>query len=227
MTDLANWTPRARPGLKVLEGARVGLEPLDWKRHGEELFDAVAGPRNLDLWRWMPRGPYPTFGLFCDDLEAWRTGGGWETLIIRAAGSGEIMGMASFMRIRESHGSCEVGAVAFGETLKRTAAATEAMFLMARHVFEDLGYRRYEWKCNDDNRASHRAAARLGFVYEGTFRNDMVVKGKNRDTAWYSITDREWPAVKAALEAWLRAENFEPDGYQRQSLEAFRAGRAG
>ncbi len=126
--------------------------------------------------------------------------------------------MASYMRIRQEHGSAEVGFVLFGARLQRTAAATEAMYLMARHLFEDLGYRRYEWKCDDDNAASKRAADRLGFTFEGVFRNDMVVKGRSRDTAWFSMTDAEWPRLGGRLDAWLASENFDPDGRQKRRL---------
>lgn len=130
--------------------------------------------------------------------------------------------MASYTRIREAHGSVEAGCVAFSHRLQRTAHATEALTLMARHVFDDLGYRRYEWKCHDANAASKRCAERFGFQFEGLFRNDMVVKGESRDTAWYSIIDAEWPALRAALAAWLAPANFAAAGRQRQPLAAFR-----
>lgn len=130
--------------------------------------------------------------------------------------------MASYMRIREAHGSVEIGCVAFSHRLQRTTRATEALTLMAQHVFDELGYRRYEWKGNNANLASKRAAERFGFTFEGVFRNDMVVKGESRDTAWYSIIDSEWPVVRAALHAWLAATNFDGHGRQRQRLESFR-----
>src|SRR5262245_30220492 len=129
------------------------------------------------------------------------------------------LGYASFMRIDPSHGVIEVGSILFTPALQRTAAATEAMYLMARHVFEDLGYRRYEWKCNAKNEPSRRAAVRLGFTFEGIFRQHMVVKGHNRDTAWYSMLDSEWPARKTAFERWLDPSNFDAQGQQRRALE--------
>jgi RimJ/RimL family protein N-acetyltransferase len=130
--------------------------------------------------------------------------------------------MASYMRIRPEAGSAEVGSVVFSKALQRTAAATEAIFLMARHLFEDRGYRRFEWKCDNQNAASVRAARRFGFTAEGVFRQDMVVKGRNRDTAWFSILDGEWPRIRSAFEQWLAPENFDPAGQQRRSLAAIR-----
>jgi len=139
-------------------------------------------------------------------------------MIIRQAQGGDILGMSSYMRIREPHGSVEIGCVAFGPDLKRSAEATEAMSLMAGHVFDELGYRRYEWKCHNDNAASRRAAERLGFAFEGVFRNDMVVKGQNRDTAWFAVTDDDWPTIDAAFTAWLDPQNFDAFAAQRSKL---------
>jgi len=170
----------------------------------------------------MPLGPFLTPEAFRHGFEHQRAISGWETLVIVSIATGETLGSASFMRIREAHGSCEVGCVAFGKPLQRTAEATEAMYLMAAHAFDELGYRRYEWKCNDANLASRRAAIRLGFQFEGVFRNDMVVKGENRDTAWYAMTDDDWPKTGAALQAWLDPGNFDPVGQQRESLAAIR-----
>lgn len=136
--------------------------------------------------------------------------------------SGRALGMASYLRITPEHGVIEVGYIWYSPELQRTAAATETMYLMARHVFEDLGYRRYEWKCNELNEPSRRAALRLGFTYEGVFRQHMVVKDHNRNTAWYSMLDSEWPAAKAAFEAWLRPENFDAQGRQLHGLADLR-----
>lgn len=220
--SLKHWSPRERPGQWPLTGARVVLEPLDWDSHLSGLYAAVAAPDVSDIWTYMPIGPFESrkqfrkvFGYVAADL-------GWEVMVIRRAEGGEVLGMASYMRIREPHGSAEIGCVAFGPALKRSAEATEAMYLMAGHVFDELGYRRYEWKCHNDNAASKRAAARFGFAFEGVFRNDMVVKGENRDTAWFAMTDADWPALKAAYQAWLAPENFDAAGQQNQRLEAFR-----
>jgi RimJ/RimL family protein N-acetyltransferase len=221
MTDLSTWTKRPTPGASVLEGQRVRLEPLDWDAHGAGVFAAVGGDAHAGIWEWMPVGPWPTPETLRDFLGFTRKTEGWRTMVIRAQSSGEILGMAAYMRIREAHGSAEIGCVAFGPKLKRSTEATEALALMAGHVF-DLGYRRYEWKCNTLNAASKRAAERFGFAYEGMFRNDMVTRGKSRDTAWYSITDAEWPVLKGALSRWLAHDNFATDGAQVRTLESFR-----
>lgn len=219
---LDSWAPCRRPGKELLQGTLVTLERLDWSCHGAGLFAVLGGEANADIWQHMPIGPFADFDSFRNALDRSRSEQQWETLVIRDNNS-EIRGMASYMRIREAHGSVEIGCVAFGHRLQRTTQATEALQLMAEHVFDDLGYRRYEWKCNNANLASRRAAERFGFVFEGLFRNDMVSKGKSRDTAWYSIIDTEWPSAIAALRAWLAAENFDAAGHQRKSLESFRA----
>jgi RimJ/RimL family protein N-acetyltransferase len=222
MSDLSTWTPRPTPGLAPLDGRRVRLEPFDAAAHGDGLFAAVGGEANAGIWEWMPVGPFNGREDLLGFLDHQRTHESWRTLTIRAATTGGVLGMCTYMRIREAHGSAEIGCVAFGPRLKRTPEATEALFLMAGHVFA-LGYRRYEWKCNTDNLASKRAAERFGFVFEGIFRNDMVTKGRSRDTAWYSITDAEWPKLRAALAGWLAPSNFAPEnGRQLRTLESFR-----
>lgn len=220
--NLGNWTARQRPGLISLHGNLVKLEPLDWSKHGQSLFAAVAGEQNLSLWDYMPIGPFPKVDPFRQFLEKARAEQGWETLVIVDAASNQVLGMASYMRIREDHGSAEIGCVAFGDKLKRTPQATEALMLMAAHVFDDLGYRRYEWKCNNANLGSKRAAERFGFAFEGVFRNDMVTKGQNRDTAWYSIIDSDWLAIRRALTGWLAPSNFDQYGQQIRKLEKLR-----
>lgn len=220
--SLKSWSRRERPGLWPLTGPRVALEPLDWDLHKIGLYDAVAAPEAADTWTYMPIGPFSDLKAFHQIFDKVCADSGWETLVIRRQTDGKILGMASFMRIREIHGSAEIGCVAFGHALRRTVEATEAMFLMAQHLFDELKYRRYEWKCHNDNANSHRAAQRLGFQFEGIFRNDMVIKGQNRDTAWYAMTDEDWPAVKHAFEAWLDDSNFDAAGQQKQSLESFR-----
>ncbi|MEQ8733441.1 MAG: GNAT family protein [Rhodospirillaceae bacterium] len=217
--DLSTWAPRARPGSVTLTGETVRLEPLDWTQHEAGLYAAVGGDENAALWAYMPIGPFLNADTFPPEFERQRVSSGWETMVIIDAATDTIAGMFSFMRLREAHGSVEIGCVVFGPRLQRTRQATEALYLMARHVFDDLGYRRYEWKCDDQNAASARAARRFGFVYEGTFRNDMVVKGRSRDTAWFSITDGEWAQVKAGLEAWLSPNNFDANGTQFKTLE--------
>ncbi len=221
--SLSKWTARERPGQWPLPGMRVVLEPLDWAAHLEGLFEAVAAPAVSDIWTYMPLGPFESASEFQKTFEFVAQDLGWEVMVIRAATGGEILGMSSYMRIREAHGSAEIGCVAFGPALKRSAEATEAMSLMAEHLFDELGYRRYEWKCHNENAASKRAAERFGFRFEGIFRNDMVVRGKNRDTAWFAMTDEDWPAVKSAYKAWLAPKNFDAVGQQKKRLEAFRS----
>jgi RimJ/RimL family protein N-acetyltransferase len=222
MQDLSTWKKRGTPGLVALEGRHARLEPLNWPKHGEGLFTAVGGDANAGIWDWMPVGPFPDRESLRSFLALMHDAEGWKTLVIHDRPSGDILGMATFMRIREAHGSAEIGCVAFGPKLKRTRHATEAQALMAGHLFDELGYRRYEWKCNVGNAASRRAAERFGYVFEGVFRNDMVAKGRSRDTAWYSITDTEWPALRLALEHWLADGNFATDGGQIRTLESLR-----
>jgi len=221
MTDFS--VPCPTPGLSVLAGRRVRLEPLDPAVHAAGLFAATGGEANAALWEWMPVGPFLTPDALTDFLLTEHTAQRWRTLVIHSVATGEILGMATYMRLREAHASAEIGCVAFGPKLRRTPEATEALFLMANHVFA-LGYRRYEWKCNERNLASKRSADRFGFVFEGIFRNDMITKGRSRDTAWYSIIDTEWPRLRDALEHWLAPDNFATDGSQKRSLESLRAG---
>lgn len=223
--NLAGWTSRPRPGTKTLHGLLVRLEPLEWQRHGERLFAAVGGSENAGIWRYMPTGPFADYAAFRSRLQQSGSEQQWETMVICAAAGNDVLGMASYMRIREAHGSVEVGCVAFSPRLQRTTSATEALALMATHVFDELGYRRFEWKCHNANLASKRCAERFGFTFEGVFRNDMVTKGESRDTAWYSIIDTEWPAIRKALDEWLSPVNFDAAGSQKQTLETLRTTR--
>lgn len=220
MSDLARFKACKTPGQVDLTGNYVRLECLDWERHGAGLERAVLGAKNDDLWTYMPIGPFADLASYKLVVDFAGKDRGWQTMVIISQNSDEVLGAASYMRIREQFGSCEVGAVTFGKALQKTREATEAMYLMARHVFDDLGYRRYEWKCDNDNVASKRAAHRLGFSYEGLFRKDLIVKGKNRDTAWFSITDDEWPALWARFQTWLSPDNFDNKKRQLRKLEA-------
>lgn len=221
-TDFSDWTPCDLPGSGVLTGRYSKLEPFDADRHGQLLFDSVAAPGNEDIWTFLPDAHLSTAQTFAEGLMQAHTHIGWRTMVIRGLSDDAVLGMASYMRNRPEHGSTEVGCVAYSHALQRTTIGTEAIYLMAAHVFDDLGYRRFEWKCNNDNVASHAAAKRYGFQYEGIFRNDMVMKGKNRDTAWYAMTDGDWPSLKAAFDNWLHPNNFDEAGQQKQRLEAFR-----
>lgn len=219
---LDHWQPCLPLGEASLNGNYAVLEPYDQETHAAALFSAVAGPINTDIWTYMPLGPFDAQSEFEQALAYTNANLGWKTMVIRCRESGDVRGMASYMRLRPEHGSAEVGCIAFGPQLKRTRIATEALYLMIDHALRGLGYRRFEWKCDNSNTASKNAAIRFGFVFEGVFRNDMVVKGRSRDTAWYSITDTEWPALEQMYSAWLQAENFDKGGCQRRTLNDFR-----
>jgi RimJ/RimL family protein N-acetyltransferase len=212
------WQPVPFPGKQPIRGRFAVVEPLDPSRHARLLFAA----NSLDdgrMWTYLPYGPFPNL----EDYEAWLDGAAAQRdpsfYAILDAASGEAAGVASYLRIEPGAGVIEVGHLAYSPKLQRTPAATEAMYLMMKRVF-DLGYRRYEWKCDSFNLPSRAAAQRLGFSYEGTFRQAVVVKGRNRDTAWFSILDRDWPALRTAFETWLDPANFDEDGHQRASLSA-------
>jgi RimJ/RimL family protein N-acetyltransferase len=192
------------------------LEPLDAALHATALWDGVRG--HDEVWDWLADGPYASEAELKRALEEKQAGKNAVFFAILSRANGRAEGYASYMRIDPTHGVIEVGNIMLSPALQRTTAATEAMYLMARHVFEDLRYRRYEWKCNALNEPSRRAAERLGFTFEGIFRQHMVIKGRSRDTAWFSMLDHEWPARKQAFEAWLDPANFDEAGRQHKSL---------
>lgn len=215
MSDLSHWTPPPFPPAKVLEGRYCRLEPLDVARHGADIAAAFAGAH--DVWTYLPvpepkdRGEYEKFlGLMIG-----RTDIVPFAVVDRA--DNKAKGHLWLMEIRPAHGVFEVGFITYSPALQRTRPATEAIYLCGDYGFS-LGYRRFEWKCNNRNEPSKRAAVRYGFQYEGLFRQHQVVKGQNRDTAWYSILDTEWPARKAAFERWLAPDNFDSQGKQKISL---------
>jgi RimJ/RimL family protein N-acetyltransferase len=210
-------SPARRPGRDAIHGHFVTLVPLDPAIHADDLWNGVR--QHDDLWLYLFEGPFPERAGFDMYLAQKAASNDQLFFAIVERASGRAVGYASFMRIEPVHGVIEVGSILYTPGLQRTAAATEAMYLMARHVFEELGYRRYEWKCNAKNEPSRQAAVRLGFTFEGIFRQHMVVKGRNRDTAWYSMLDSEWPARKAAFERWLDPGNFDVQGKQRKALE--------
>ncbi len=222
VTDLHNWKLCAQPSLPSVGGAFVQIDAFSPDRDRDGLFAAIGGAGNDALWRYIPFGPCASAEELADALSFHGDAQNWQTHIIRARETEEVLGAASYMRIRPEVGSVEIGCIVFSKQLQRTPAATEAMYLMARHIFDDLGYRRYEWKCDNNNAASKSAAERLGFKFEGVFRQDMIVKGENRDTAWFSILDSEWPRVKAGFEAWLAPGNFDSESRQRRSLRQCR-----
>ena len=221
------WEPAALPQRIVLQGQTVRVEPVSAARHGADLFGAISGPdADPDLWSYLGYGPFDQEDRFIDHLAANEASTDPLYFAVVNESTGTAQGVASLMRLDPVNGVAEVGHIWFGAGLQRTTAGTEAIYLLADYVMTDMGYRRFEWKCNDLNQRSRRAAERFGFTYEGTFRHHMVVKGRNRDTAWYSIIDTEWPAVRAGFLAWLDPENFDAEGRQRRSLQACRANPA-
>lgn len=205
----------------TLTGQYVTVEPLNPAAHGNALWEEISGPENDELWRYLHEEPFAEKVDFERDLEVKAASKDPLFHAIVDHSSGRAVGRASFMRIEPKHRCLEVGSILYSRALQKTRGATEAMYLMARHVFETLGYRRYEWKCNALNEASRRAALRLGFTFEGIFRQHQIVKGQNRDTAWFSMLDHEWPRRKQAFEAWLNPANFDAGGAQRKSLAEF------
>jgi RimJ/RimL family protein N-acetyltransferase len=216
------WSPVPAPEKRPFEGRTVGLEPVDPARHAGDLFaQSVATPA---LWTYMGYGPFADPASFRSWLEgcAKETDPLFYAIVDRAAG--RAVGMASYLRITPAMGVIEIGHIWFAPVIQRTRQATEAIFLLMRHVFDDLGYRRLEWKCDALNAGSRRAAARFGFAYEGIFRQHMIYKGRNRDTAWFAMTDGDWPAIRAGFERFLDPGNFEASGVQRQPLAVRRPG---
>ena len=222
MDDLSGWTARERPARAPIEGRFVRLEPLDAARHGDGLYAASATPDAEDRFRWL--GETPPAGR--DAFQTWLEGAAASEDPLHFAvidrQSGRIAGRQSFMRIDTKNGVIEIGNILWNEPVARRPAATEALYLFARHAFDTLGYRRFEWKCNNANTPSKRAALRFGFTFEGVFRQHMVVKGTNRDTAWFAMVDKDWPVIRGALEAWLAPENFDAEGRQKRRLQDIR-----
>ncbi|MFV0358494.1 GNAT family N-acetyltransferase [Tropicimonas sp.] len=221
---LAVDLPRPRPGRQEMQGRFCRLEPADPVRHAAGLHAAFAEDREGRIWTYLPYGPFATAGDLAGWMQATCLGDDPLFFVLRDLASGRCQGVASYLRIDPGNGSVEVGHINLAPAIQRTPAATEAMFLMMRHAMDRLGYRRYEWKCDALNAPSRRAAERLGFRYEGTFRQATHYRGRNRDTAWFALTDEDWPAIRAAFEAWLCPENFDSAGRQRQSLRSLRQG---
>jgi RimJ/RimL family protein N-acetyltransferase len=216
------WAPPPLPPREPMAGRFCRLEPLDPDRHAADLFAAARADADGRTWTYMGYGPFPDFAAY----RAWADGAARTSdplfFAIVDAATGRAVGVASYLRIDPRNGSVEVGHLYFSPALSRTPAATEAMVLMMRRAFA-LGYRRYEWKCNALNAPSRRAAQRLGLSFEGVFRQAAVVKGRNRDTAWYAAIDREWPALAAAFDRWLDPANFDAAGRQRVPLSELTA----
>jgi RimJ/RimL family protein N-acetyltransferase len=219
-------SPADVPQRCSLAGQYVTLEALDPTVHGESLWANLGGAQHEMLWVYIFDGPYLDREAFDEELERKAASQDYLFFAIVDNQSTRALGLAAYVNVYPAHRSIEVGSILYSPALQRTRGATEAMYLMARHAFEDLGYRRYEWKCNVLNESSREAAARLGFTFEGIFRQHRIVKGHNRDTAWFSMLDCEWPARKAAFERWLAPTNFDAEGGQKAALsELIAAGR--
>ena len=212
------WTDRRRPPRMAVSGRYCTVEPLDPRKHGRDLFEAAANDKAGRMWTYLPYGPFATHQAYA----------GWMSMTCMAedplfyaiidSATGKAVGVASLMRIDPKGGAIEVGHIALSPLAQRGRVATEAMFLLMKRVFDEIAYRRYEWKCDSLNAPSRKAAERLGFTYEGTFRQATVYKGRNRDTAWFAIIDKEWPLLKTCFEKWLDPANFDADGQQKLRL---------
>ena len=216
--DVEGWVARPRPPLTALEGAYADVVPLRAADHGDALFAAFKTDKSGAMWTYMPNGPFDQradFDRFLSEAET-STDPLFYAIINKSTDRAE--GFASYLRIKPAVGVIEVGFIAMSPLLQKTRVATEAMFLMMSHVFDDLGYRRFEWKCDTLNGPSKKAARRFGFTYDGLFSQATIYKGRNRDTAWFSILDRDWPQVKAGFQTWLEPGNFDADGMQRTAL---------
>ncbi|MGF7162739.1 RimJ/RimL family protein N-acetyltransferase [Rhodoligotrophos appendicifer] len=215
--------PGKRPDNRLLFGRTVTLEPLDPSRHAMPLFEGFDAKSDPDgeIWTYLPYGPWTDYTSFYHWLSTQAAGTDPKFYAIVPRRSQKAEGVATYLNIRPELGVLEVGHIWFTPQLQKTRAATEAIFLMMKHAFEDLGCRRFEWKCDSLNAPSRAAAKRYGFRFEGIFRKHMIVKGRNRDTAWFSITNDDWPDIRMGFQAWLADENFDDDGKQRKPLGAF------
>jgi RimJ/RimL family protein N-acetyltransferase len=214
--------PARLPDGRALFGRSVTVEPVSVARHGGDLWQSFAdSDAHGRLWTYMGYGPFADEAAFRQWLAKCEASPDPRFYALVPRNSGKAAGMASLMRITPEHGVIEIGNIWFSPALQRTREATDALFVMIRHALDELGYRRLEWKCDALNAPSRRAALRLGFTFESIFRQHMVIKGRNRDTAWFAILDHEWPRLRAAYQAWLSDDNFDADGRQRKPLDAF------
>lgn len=219
---LPDWQPRPLPEHQVFTGETCQLEPFSLAQHGDALSACWSLAEDGRDWTYMFMGPFSDRQAWLDYASQLETSRDPLHFAVIDLATEQATGTLSLMRIQPEHGVMEVGHVAFSPRLKQTRMATEAHYLLMCYAFETLGYRRYEWKCDSCNAPSRKAAARLGFRYEGDFRQAIVYKGRSRDTSWFSIIDSEWPQVKTGLQRWLAEDNFTADGQQREKLEALR-----
>ena len=220
-TAVVDWKVAKTPPRTAIVGTFCRVEPLNPETHLDDLYDAFSEDHEGNLWTYMTTGPFNSKEELGDWLEsaAATDDPQFHTIIDRS--TGKAVGVAAYMRIKPDMGVIEIGNITYSPRLQRTAAATEAMFLFMKRVFDDLGYRRYEWKCDSLNAASRKAAERLGFSFDGLFEQAVVYKGRNRDTAWYSILDRHWPPLRNAFLKWLDPANFDDQGRQKHKLQYF------
>lgn len=221
MDAMIDWQPRPRPGRVTLQGQYCRLEPLDPARHADQLFAAAMAPGADERFRYLFDTPQDRSGF-----EGWieRAASSEDPLFhaVIDTATGRCEGRQSLMRITPEHGVIEIGNILWGPAIARSRVATEALFLAARYAFDELGYRRFEWKCDRRNDPSQRAARRFGFSFEGVFRQHMMVKGQSRDTSWFAMIDADWPALRGAFERWLGAANFDDRGRQKARLADLR-----
>jgi RimJ/RimL family protein N-acetyltransferase len=218
---LVDSHPAKRPERVTLQGRWITLVPLDAAAHAEALYEGSNGDAAREaVWAYLFNGPFATPADFAADIDAKAKAADPHYFAIVDNAAGRAVGYESLMRIDPPNRVIEVGGIMYAPSMQRTPGGTEAQYLLARYVFDELGYRRYEWKCNALNAPSRRAAERFGFTFEGIFRQHMIVKGRNRDTAWFAMLDSEWPAREAAYERWLAPDNFDSGGRQKVALSA-------
>jgi RimJ/RimL family protein N-acetyltransferase len=217
-THIVNWKGCPWPPKKSINGNYCKLEPLSISEHSKELFEVFIEDSDGHNWTYLPYGPFSDLKSFCNWLKGECLKEDPQFQVIIDKRNNKPVGMASYLRINPAVGVIEVGHIHYSNKMQKTCIATEAMYLMMARVFDDLGYRRYEWKCDALNEKSCRAAKRLGFTFEGVFRQATIYKGRNRDTAWYSVLNHEWPRIKKSYDSWLSASNFDNSGKQLNSL---------
>jgi len=216
--DVEGWVSCPRPPLVPLLGRWAHVVPLNAATHLNDLYDAISADETGKMWTYMPNGPFADKAALANFLTGAEKSQDPLFYAIVDAATGRALGFASYLRNEPSVGVIEVGFIAMSPLLQKTRIATEAMYLMMAHIFDDLGYRRYEWKCDNLNGPSKKAARRFGFAYDGMFPQATMYKGRNRDTAWFSIIDKDWAEIKAGYEAWLDPANFDADGVQKAPL---------
>lgn len=216
--DVPDWVPRQHPPRQIIQGRTCRLEPLDPAQHAKQLFEGFCQAADGRDWTYLFVGPFADLASYCAWAEAAAASTDPQHWAVIDQHSRQAVGTLSLMRIDPNNGVIEVGNVTFSPLMKRSAVSTEAQYLLMKFVFDELGYRRYEWKCDALNAPSRKAAMRLGFSFEGIFRQAVMYKGRTRDTAWFSLLDSEWPERRAAFEAWLAPGNFDASGQQLSAL---------